>query len=778
MSNKLTMSLSLDRIHAITSDYCTQEDLKDIEVNSDEAAVDIRVFNLMESMYPGKKIVAQKIKGESVYDLIKSKQGTGKKGRSDLTLFNYFENKSIDILIENKFDETKTNPIEEAIGYCNDINASGIFTCRVAIGFNPYDSCQVITKILSKEGNWEDLVINGNVINGFIGQEILQLIYSHAGITEFDLVVKEEPKFTRAEFRRILDTDLPTIFRGMSDIASDNSLKISFTVAFISLKIILEKQESLGNPVKDESGKFVLWKDNNTKVDSATVNALRNVSDIKNAVNAITSDTAEPDLKEKYRYIFQLQENLTFNDLIDKIRKTETKNKIEQVNSSINKIKVALDKVKSQTTYSYDFDLFGEVYEALADKKTKEELGQYFTKRHIIRPIINIMFKPSDLEEIISEYKSICDPFCGTGGMLTESFKHIRTYCEDKYPNLNTSELANKIIFGYDIIDLNVSKTKINMTLADDGYSLIDSIDSLTTLKTPNKFDYIVTNVPYGDGHKAGIVKNLYEVETENKTDERTIIVNRVKKFEKDNNTQKLEYNAFIKVVQLLKEGGKAVVIIPDGLLENHSYSNMREWFIVKCKIESIISLPKWAFAPYAKEKTYAITFTKRRTDNPEDLIETINDIDIDEKFYAYIIDNDGYANSDKQYETNLEDDNGKPLHNELSNYIDKFGNFHPSIMEQTFKSKREDMEEHFDEWGNRIVGKKYGHIYLRDILKDCYYKSEKETESNKVYRLNLLPEKYFRPEQFKNLTYEELVSVRKSIEQELRNLFGGDVDA
>lgn len=773
MEKKLTLNYSLERIHAITSDYCVQQDLKDIDLKSDEETVDIRVFNLMESLYPGKAIAAQKLKDEPVYDYIKSKQGTGKKGRSDITLFNYFDNGSIDIIIENKFDRTKVNPINEAIGYCNNINASGKFICRVAIGFNPYDSCQLITKILSSDGKWEDLIINGKIINGFIGQEILQLIYSHSGVTEFELVIKEEVKFKRTEFKTILDTDLPKIFRLMSDIANDDTLKISFTVAFISLKVILEKQEALGKPVKDESGKLVLWRNNNVDVDS-TINALRNVSDIKLAVNAIAGNTAIEELRGKYKYIFQMQEHLNFNELIDKIRTTETKNNINQVNSSINKMKTVLDKIKSQTEYHYDFDLFGEVYEALADKKTKESLGQYFTKRHIIRPIINMSLKPSDLESIITEYKTLCDPFCGTGGMLTESFKHIRTYSKDKYPELNTSDIANKVIYGYDVIDLNVSKTKINMTLADDGYSIIDSRDSLTTLIIPNQFDYIITNVPYGEGYINGIVKNLEEVETENKSDDRTIVINRVKNFEKDNNIQKLEYNAFIKVIQLLKEGGKAVVIIPDGLLENASFSKMREWFLVKCKIESIISLPKSAFAPYTKEKTYAITFIKRKKDNPEELVETILDIDVDEKFYSYIIDNDGYANSDKQFETDLKDETGKPLHNELSNYENKYGEFFPSIIEQTFKTKKEDREQHFDEWGNEIKGKKYGYIYIRDVLKDFYYKSDKKTESNKMYRLNLLPEKYFRAKEFDNLSYDELSAFRKSIEKELKSIFGG----
>lgn len=767
--SKITLEMKSDRINSIISDYCTQDDLKDIEKDSQEEMVDIRVFNLMETMYPDNIIVAQNKKNEPVYKLLKSKQHDGKRGRSDITLFNYFENNSIDIMIENKFDKTKGNPINEAIEYCNNINESGIYTCRVAVGFNLYDNSQLITKVLDENGNWSDLKINGKVINGFIGQEILQLIYSHAGVTEFDFKVKIEEKYTRGEFKKILDSDLPIIFRKMSDIASDDALKISFTIAFISLKVILEKQEDLKNNIVDEIGRRVVWRNSNEKIDLNSINALRNVNDIKLAVKAIVGDTASRELRDKYKDIFDL-DKYTFNELIDKILKTEAKNKVSTDKSSIMKMKLVLDKIKRQTNYHYEFDLFGEVYESLANNKTKSDLGQYFTKRHIIRPLVNMMLRPNDLEGIINKYKKICDPFCGTGGMLTESFKHIRTYCNEKYPSLDTSEIAKKVIYGYDVIESNVGKTKINMTLAEDGYSVIEQRDSLTTLNQEECFDYIITNVPYGAGESDGIVHNISDVKVIKENDDKAKIINRIRTFERANNTQKLEYNSLIKVVQLLKEGGKAIVIVPDGLLENPSFSKMREWLLVKCKIDMIISIPKYAFAPYTKEKTYAL-FLQKRISYDEEQVECLLDIPKDERIYAYILDNDGYANSDKQYETSLRDDKGVPKHNEVTEYFDNNGDFHISILEQICKSRQEDTEEHFNEWGEKINGKKYGYIDVQTILKDYYYRTEEEIESNKEYRLNLLPEKYLRPKEFENLTLEKLIKKREELSEDIKDL-------
>ena len=90
--SKITLEMKSDRINAIISDYCTQDDLRDIEKDGQEELVDIRVFNLMETMYPDNKIIAQIKKKEPVYKLLKSKQNENRRGKSDITLFNYFGN--------------------------------------------------------------------------------------------------------------------------------------------------------------------------------------------------------------------------------------------------------------------------------------------------------------------------------------------------------------------------------------------------------------------------------------------------------------------------------------------------------------------------------------------------------------------------------------------------------------------------------------------------------------------------------------------------------------
>lgn len=286
------------------------------------------------------------------------------------------------------------------------------------------------------------------------------------------------------------------------------------------------------------------------------------------------------------------------------------------------------------------------------------------------------------------------DPFCGTGGFLTEFYKLLSNRIGNN-SEIDAVQLANESFYGYDINPSNTTRTKINMYLAGDGISDVEKRDSLAlsdtdvtkALDTSNrqeKFDYVVTNVPYGKGK---------------------IAVNPAV-----TNNKRLEINALIKVVSILNPLGRALVIIPDGILESPSLASIRQWFVKNCKINFVVSLPKFAFAPYTKEKTYAVSFTKRDTAlcSLEELTST------DERFWAYIIDNDGYANSDKRFATGRQDENGKWMHNELSVWYDKNGAVHKSLMEEKYGTEgREQKEEErfYNEWGKEIPGKKYGFI-------------------------------------------------------------------
>jgi len=158
------------------------------------------------------------------------------------------------------------------------------------------------------------------------------------------------------------------------------------------------------------------------------------------------------------------------------------------------------------------------------------------------------------------------------------------------------------------------------------------------------------------------------------------------------------------------------LIIVPDGILEATNLVLLREWLIKNCIIEKIIGLPKHEFAPYTHEKTYVL-FLKKRVRPIEDLDEIKT-----ERVWMYMIDCDGYANSDKKFRTDKTNENGKWLHDKLSIWGDTKGAFHVSLLEECWKRKEQgNNEEYTDEWGNKIEGLKYGYVNLKDILQEEY---------------------------------------------------------
>jgi len=631
-----------------------------------ENEVDYEVRQELLIHFESKEIVKFNNTGIKLIDQhIPSVKGNSE-GELDVLIFNKFNN-NIDLIIENKQVKSKKDPLEQAIMYANGLNLSKTVDCRVVIGHIPGIEVRVL---VGKE--WKELFVNGKKVNYFLGPKMLKLIYDNPEINEFKLEELIEKPFTQKDFHNIINK-LKTLYRQIPEIQNNDDLSINFTVSFVALKMVLEKQSKI-------------W------------SSYTRPRYIEDEVENIIGDMADPILKEKYYDIFVIKnkdnvETFNFKRVLHGIVVSEHKDGIPDIESIVMKIHTELNRIPDK---DLSIDLFGEVYECLASKKTKSSLGEFFTRRHIIQPIVRMFLTDDDIENIITNKKVVGDICCGTGGFLTESFKHIKKECEENYPELDTSVLASEIIVGYDINHNNIGRTRINMTLAGDGFSDIQRLNSLTSTLMRNTFDYILTNIPYGKGDFA-----ITDPNSEHE-------------FIRNNNNKRLELNFLVKIVSLLKPGGKAAIIVPEGILEAPTLANIREFMLMNCKIDTIISLPKFSFAPYTKWKTYVIFIEKRRK-----ALQTLEDPKLSsERIYMYIVDNDGYANSDKRFPTNLKDENGAYLHNELSPYIDNIGIKYPSRIEQIYELKANDTTHyHLNEWGNEIPGDKYGYVNLKSIL-------------------------------------------------------------
>lgn len=806
---KKKIEMKKDILDKVLNDIYMPTYSKEIVNKNLEEDVDDCVKKILEPIF-GSCVTGKKTGNKSIDNKIPAWHGETGSGKPDVMIYNYFGDNEISLIIEDKTFTSPEDPTPQAIHYAGVGNIIKK-PIRIIIGNAP--SKKIDVKVLTMEG-YKSLVLNGSKVEGFIGKEMLELIYSNPNINEFVLTEFVEKNFTQKDFHNIINK-LKTLYRQIPEIQNNDDLSINFTVSFIALKMIMEKQKKK-------------WDD------------ITNPDDIKNEVDKIIGRKANSTLKKKYQDIFikvDKDDNVKFNfkNIIDAIDIRENGEDIIPEKSVLMGIHSSLSEIPEK---DLSIDLFGEVYECLASKKTKSVLGEYFTRRHIIQAIVRMFFSEDDIQNIVEYKKTIGDPACGTGGFLTESFKYIKDYCEKERPELDITDLASKIMIGYDINANSIGRTRVNMTLAGDGFS---DIQRYNTLSTPwyNKnsgtglkkdIDYILTNVPYGKGDIA--------ISDPNSMDE----------FLKSNNNKRLELNFVIRIIDMLKKGGRASIIVPEGLLEAPTLAPFREFLLKQCKLTTIISLPKFAFAPYTKWKTYVIFIEKRST--PLSNIDEI--IAKNEKIWCYIVDNDGYANSDKRFPTALKDANGKWLHDELQSYIDKDGIKRSSKIEQAFETKLEDdKQSYFNEWNEEIKGKKCGFITIHDITekkiqqykvltakevtsklkneadnqtmlndedysiltsylklgkrgyavkKEDYIENgqlkedmtpifeglqmEYDSENNRYYDLNqeeliyalpLIPEKYFRKKEVEIIKLEQLVLKVEEIEKSLKALFGGE---
>lgn len=418
--------------------------------------------------------------------------------------------------------------------------------------------------------NLKQLTLNGNPIREFQTIDIYRLIknklIANPNLAAISTNVDSISTISEAIFNKKL-WELAGVYRGIN--FKDNVQKIDFTVGFVALEYFEEKEEIDGT--KDASK--VYW---STCNDSMAEKIRNNLSG----------------------YISRLEEETTFK---------EFKNVMEVVRIAIsgdgrNKPLIGTDDVKQiydiidsmKPLHGTGFDLFGAVYEMFASSKEKKDFGEYFTRRHYTHIFAKLLLQYEDVYNSEKEF-SIIDPACGTGGFLTESFKVLFNNYE-KSGTLNDSAkefLAKRCFYGVDVRDENISRTRLNMFLVGDGHTHMYSDNSLKPSKSQGKsvlgktYQYVITNPPYGSGTIKAKTNSI--------------------------STNRTEIAFICKVVDLLNVGGRACIITPDGVLENPSYKKFRKELLEQCEIYAIISLPKFAFAPYTKEKTYALFIKKQQ---------------------------------------------------------------------------------------------------------------------------------------------------------------------
>ncbi len=260
-----------------------------------------------------------------------------------------------------------------------------------------------------------------------------------------------------------------------------------------------------------------------------------------------------------------------------------------------------------------DRDTKGDVYEYMLGKiASAGQNGQFRTPRHIIQLMVEMVApSPNDV---------ICDPACGTCGFLVAAGEYVRHH----HPEALRDEKLNRhfhheMFNGFDFDNTMLRIGSMNMLLHGVEQPDVRYRDSLAQdhAGVEETYSLILANPPF-----AGSLD--YE--------------NTAKDLQRVVKTKKTELLFLALFLRLLKPGGRAAVIVPDGVLfgSSKAHKELRRILVEDQRLDGIVSLPSGAFKPYAGVSTAILLFTKTNSGGTDNV-------------WFYDLTADGYSLDDKR---------------------------------------------------------------------------------------------------------------------------------
>lgn len=232
----------------------------------------------------------------------------------------------------------------------------------------------------------------------------------------------------------------------------------------------------------------------------------------------------------------------------------------------------------------------GDVYEQmLNDLRGAGNAGEFYTPRAITA------FMADRVNPRLDKRETVMDPACGTGGFLTAAIDHFRNQLSAK-SSAEDRRAIEELIHGIEKKQLPHLLCTTNMLLH--GIDVPSQIEHKNTLgigwnewSANDKVDCIITNPPFG-GYEDDGVGSDYPADLRTRETADMFMALIIKK--------------------LLKENGRAAVVLPDGFLFGDGIKGtLKKLLLRDCKLHTIIRLPKGVFAPYTTIKTNLLFFTK-----------------------------------------------------------------------------------------------------------------------------------------------------------------------
>lgn len=276
-----------------------------------------------------------------------------------------------------------------------------------------------------------------------------------------------------------------------------------------------------------------------------------------------------------------------------------------------------------------DEDSKGDLYEYLLSKvATAGTNGQFRTPRHIIKMMVALV-KPQPEDIII-------DPAMGSAGFLIEAQQYLRENHADMFLNTKLRDhFNNEMFYGNDMDRTMLRIGAMNMLLHGVDNPNISYRDSLSEQNTDvEKYSLVLANPPFkGSLDYEAVSADLLKI----------------------TKTKKTELLFLALFLRILKKGGRAAVIVPDGVLfgSSNAHKQIRQEILNHNKLDAVISMPSGVFKPYAGVSTAILVFTKTGSGGTD-------------KVWFYDMKADGFSLDDKRQEIS---------ENDIPDIIERFNN-------------------------------------------------------------------------------------------------------
>lgn len=265
-----------------------------------------------------------------------------------------------------------------------------------------------------------------------------------------------------------------------------------------------------------------------------------------------------------------------------------------------------INKLQGISLLNSSQDAKGLAFQKFLSHHEKDGRGQFFTPEPVIDFCVAMM-QPKRNETII-------DPACGSGGFLMSALK----YLQNNNTEFDTSKIVSQNLFGSDINKSIARIAKMKLLLEANGKTNIfctnslEDLDSLKlTLSHSKGFDLVLANPPFGAKITNSSILSKFDLGYKWTNDE-----GKYHKTKSVYPNQNAEILFIERCLQLLKEGGRMAIVLPNGNFENPSLEYLRYYIKQKAKILAIVNLPQETFIPFGTGVKTSLLFLEKDTPN------------------------------------------------------------------------------------------------------------------------------------------------------------------